>query len=313
MKIDRQIAHKSLTDGFCEIFGEELRDLLTKVGNELIDLGIKNGQYIRESAFNHIDKILSLDDNHSAPVMFPKDKVIEQLLMFFTKEQVDKLVAKANDEKLYFAYSKTLRLTTDGIGEYQSQIVSAIDEKKAPKFINTKHFDYFKTFYVYGKSKSCNLFGECGMGLDMYNAKDVRYYFSENELCYPIKAISRKYHLLGSYIAREEYRQELIDKIISIGKELLPPVCHALSDCLREVCFDSELEPTLLDIQDKTGITDDFLTSKQVSQRLSKISKAKWDEMFNIVKGTEDEEREYGQQKELLKDLASKLRKINNK
>ena len=82
---------------------------------------------------------------------------------------------------------------------------------------------------------------------------------------------------------------------------MLPPVCHALSDCFKEVCFDSELEPTLLDIQDKTGITDDFLTSKQVSQRLSKISKAKWDEMFNIVKGTEDEEREYGQQKELLK------------
>ena len=64
------------------------------------------------------------------PVMFPKDKVIEQLLMFFTKEQVDKLVAKANDES-YIFYSKTLRLTTDGIGEYQSQIVSAIDEKKA--------------------------------------------------------------------------------------------------------------------------------------------------------------------------------------
>ena len=44
MKINRQEAHKALTDAFTLLFGEELRQTFEETGNKLIDLGYKNGK-----------------------------------------------------------------------------------------------------------------------------------------------------------------------------------------------------------------------------------------------------------------------------
>ena len=280
MKIDRQISHKALTDAFTLLYGEEFRETFNEVGNELIDLGYKNGKaYFKAKAFYEIKD----NSPYIVHLMFPntdrgetvesiKEKAHKQFSLYLTKKEIEQLFIekdyKIKEEEYHgnFAYPKNM-------GKLEGKILKKIG-KSLPKAQNLPSLYYFKDFPTYRTHhKEVNLYTEGGLGLDQFDRKSVKYYLEENESFYLNEAISRKYHAIGSLLAREEMKNELVEKIKSNFFEPEDRMAErGLTEMLMALCFDSEEDGVLLEIQKVYG-EKRFMTPKQISESIARFAK----------------------------------------
>jgi len=273
MKLDRAIASKTLTDNFCLLYGEKFRGLFETNGEKIIDLGIENGkkhytQYAihnttRTSVIALIKFFNPNKDYNTVEEM--KAAITKQLKPFLSNKDITKILT----EKEYSSFNESKFAYPDGIEPLQNAIIKGIGKSK-PTPTKAINFDYFKQFPVFDTHRSVNLATEAGLGLDQFNYKEVKYYLEENEEFYLSEAIAYKYHGLGSVLAREELRAEMVEKIkANITPNSDYSVKNIVKYMLKAYCFPSEEDSSLMEIQ--TVSADSFKTAKQVSDSLKDI------------------------------------------
>jgi hypothetical protein len=177
MNINREISKNTLTDGFCLLYGEKYRNLFNTIGDELIDIGIKNGEkhfyeqalyeienstfYVRieffkpDSSFNTIEEL--------------KDTIRTDLKPFLPDDIIEKLF----EEQPYRSFINSNFTSPKNVNKKGSfsKIVDELETVK-PKPTKKINFDYFKQFPIYDThQKSVNLSTEGGLGLDQFNYK----------------------------------------------------------------------------------------------------------------------------------------------
>ena len=290
MKIDREIASKTLTDSFCLLYGEKFRTLFEENGEKLIDLGIKNAiEYFTEYAVDNTTKShVYVMTKFFQPNKFynsldeMKSSITTGLKPFLSDSDIEKLFT----DREYSSFTGDRFAEPKGIGIFQSNIIKGLDESK-PKPIRKLEFDYFKQFPIYKTSSSVSLATEGGLGLDQFNYTSVKYYLEEDEEFYLAEAIPYKYHALGSVLGREQLRSEMVDKLKST---ITPDSDYEVKEVLRYMlaayCFGSEEDSTLLDVQSVCGV-EGFQTSIQISNSIKKIDKSvlkRVGDMFNEKK-----------------------------
>lgn len=264
MNLNREISKKTLTDGFCLLYGENHRNMFDKYGEEYIQLGIFNGKNYFYNTILHIaTRVLGYEiirgDNN--------EDIVKTLKLFLSDEDIQ-FIFKGEYEYVSisnFAIPKKSEKVFQKISKELNNI-------KPTPIKKIESFDYFKQFPIYDThKKNINLYTEGGFGLDQFNYQSVKYYLDENEEFYLAEAIPYKYHQLGSTLIREELRLDLIDKIKKlIDKDSNRCVKRALREMLKSYCFGSEEESTLLDIQRVCG-EDGFETNKQINIRLKNL------------------------------------------
>ncbi len=267
--INRDDATNALTDGFCVIFGEKHRKFLTKIGDEIVDLGIKNGYEWCDALKFDKGKIGMFFDMFDEGIIKKEDidDIENSLKLFFNDKDVENF---KNSTKPNFGRIETYSgHYMKGIGDYETLIKNTIKEddiilkKPSP-------FQYFKQFGLSSEKqfKSVTLFGEGGLGLDQYNISNLRYYQEENEIFYMIEALPRKYHHLGQLLAR----QERLEHYIEISKKLTSDINYVVASVLCSIIYSHSLESIsddiILNIQKIIGEVDGFYTHKQISDRI---------------------------------------------
>ena len=272
MNLDRELSKKSLTDGFCLLYGEKYRVLFDTVGGELIELGIKSGKdyFTKYSLHKAHQSGLYIMVEHFEPnkiyknVEEFKSTVIKELTPFLSNIDIKKLLV----EQPYVSFNSS-NFAVPIKNNIFEKISNGLKNIKPTPVKKIPSFDYFKQFLIFDScKKSINLSTESGLGLDQFNYESVKYYLEEGEEFYLPKAIPFKYHQLGSTLIREELRMKMIDKIKeNITKDSDRHVRGLLSGMVSSFCFDSEEDTTLLDIQTVCG-EDGFLTSEQLTNRL---------------------------------------------
>jgi hypothetical protein len=273
MKLDREIAKKSLTDGFCSLYGEKYRNLFDSVGEEIIELGRKNGEkhFFNQALHNTETAGVWINVKFFKPnsllnnVDELKNTILSDLSPFLSSENIEKLFT----EQPYTSFQNSNFAPPSDRKNLFSKIENVLDNIKPTPIKKIAFFDYFKQFPIYDThQKSVNLSTEGGLGLDQFHYKSVKYYLEEGEECYVSEAIPYKYHQLGSILIREEMRLNLINEIkkyISTDTDYFSK--RVLSTMIKEYCFPSEEVSTLLDIQTVCG-EEGFYTPKQVTERL---------------------------------------------
>ena len=277
--LERDKAKKALDDGFCVLFGENHRAFFEKVGEELIELGQKNGEeWCHYLLFFKVDR-MGFQFELAQEGLIEKEKMdalVESLKVFFTDEEIENF--KNNKElKKKEKRGEHPGAYSSGRDKYETLIVKTIKEKDVTLKL-AKPFDYFKEFCLseLKQFKSVTLYGEGGLGLDQYMPSTMKYYKEEGELFYPIEAICRKYHYLGMLLKKEEILLSWIDKITkNMNKQTNYFVQNYLSSLIYEFSLRSISDEIILDIQDKTGvdINSGFITNKQLHKKVSEIGK----------------------------------------
>jgi hypothetical protein len=276
MKVDHIKAKKSLTDGFCHLFGEEFREFFNDVGEKLIDLGKENGrkQYGKEaemrllnSRYRTIIKFFNPTSLYETVEDF-KSSLKKELSLFFDENLID----KSFDDDDYRSFNRiSLPFPFDTIKDLQNEILFTLNDK-VPNIPRQALFTYFKQFKLYTNSQKVTLYSESGLCLDQYNAKDVKYYIEENEDFYLRESIPYKYHALGGVLIREELRENFVSKIKEfITKDSNYFTKWTLTDVLNVYCFDSEYDKNLIEIQNFLNDENSFKTSKQISRSLKNL------------------------------------------
>jgi len=278
MDIDRAIAKKSLTDGFCLLYGEQYRDLLDSVGEKIIEKGIRNGR--RFFNLMALDKITQ-SHLHIYIDCFEKNEKIDSVEALKIKLLKDlkpfapqKLIEKGFKEQPYNPFSEANFAYTTGTKALFKSISKVLTKVKPIPVKSIPSFNYFKQFPVYAIHKSSvTLATEGGLGLDQFNYPSVKYYLEESEDFYLAESIPYKYHQLGSILIKEELRLKFIDKIKkNINSDTYPSIKSLLRSMARCYCFHSEEDDTLLDIQSVCGEAG-FSTSGQLQKYLKESSK----------------------------------------
>ena len=111
MKLNREIAKEALTDGFCLLYGEKYRDLFDSVGEEIIELGIKNGRiHFTKQALISADRTsIHIMVEHFSPngkyntVEEFKASVKKALTPFLSDKNIEKLFS----EQPYSSFSES--------------------------------------------------------------------------------------------------------------------------------------------------------------------------------------------------------------
>lgn len=278
MNINRELSKNSLTDGFCLLYGEKYRNLFNTIGDELIDIGIKNGRkHFYEQALYKAENYSPIwinikffkPDSTFNTIEELKNSVRTDLKPFLPPDNIENLF----EEQPYRSFLDshfTFPRDNDKTGVF-SKIVDELENVK-PKPTKKINFNYFKQFPIYDThQKTVNLSTEGGLGLDQFYYNEVKYYLEENEECYVSEAIPFKYHQIGSILIREEIRLKLIEEI---KKHITPNTYYfskkILADMIKEYCFPSERDSTLLNIQTVCG-EKGFSTPKQVTESLKKL------------------------------------------
>lgn len=256
MNLDREISKKCLTDGFCLLYGEKYRIDFDSIGEELIELGIKNGRkHFTEQAlystnysyFYIVIKNFQKTEQYNSVDEF-KSIIRKELSPFLTIRNINNLFV----EQMYTTYNKSnFAYPTTKDKKNPFSLIPNILKNVIPTAVeNIPSFDYFRQFPIYDKYKeSVNLATDGGFGLDQFEYESVDYYLEENEHEYLMEAIPYKYHQLGSTLIREQLRLEIIDKIkqhITIDSDYW--VKSILTRMVSQYCFDSEQEISLLNI-----------------------------------------------------------------
>ena len=187
-----------------------------------------------------------------------------QMKIYFTPDEINSIKERPNIEDDQYNYIK-------GVDEYITIFSDNVLESDV-NIITSKPFDYFKKFKISNKY-DITLHGESGLGLDSYSKKNLKYYKDENELCYMVEDIALKYHYFGMLLARYNEAELWINKISSnLSEDTNYWIKSELSSILyRLIENDDDADDVILEIQEKLGIKDGFLTHKQVKERISKI------------------------------------------
>jgi len=190
------------------------------------------------------------------------DELKKDLSNFFTNTQIKTLIEDEDIDDHSYHYTK-------GTDVYESLFVNKILESDT-NIIEPKPFEHFKEYVVNSRPK-LSLFGECGLGLDSYSKKNLKYYQFENELFYMIEDISRKYHYFGMLLAKDIETDFWIAKI---KNNITKNTNHRVKNKLNRIIYslitnEEDADKVIIDIQNNTGIIDDFMTNKQVNKELS--------------------------------------------
>jgi hypothetical protein len=265
--LDKEKAITALNEGFVIICGEKHREFITKISNEIVDLGMSNG----ERWVNDIILKGKIADNLDLLENCMQDKVDEFLTgikEYFTDIEIEQI--RKNGSSRSGVYEQEYM---QGLDKYQSLIVKTIKEKDIILKYATP-FNYFKEFPLSSKKRfsSVTLYSEGGLGLDQYDTSSLGYYKEEGELCYPIEAICRKYHYLGMLLKKQEILLQWVDKIKSkLTKETNRWVSKSLVDIIYNLATDSNADEIILSIQSATGVVEGFNTHQQVSDSIRNI------------------------------------------
>lgn len=267
-KLDREKGTKALHEGFVMIFGEKHRELLETKGEELIQLGIKNGKaWAEATALKRVDFSVYFEMFDEGLIkQEDADALKKDLSHFFTNIQIKNIIKYNNVDIHPYHFTK-------GRDEYESLFVSKILESDT-NIIHPEPFDHFKEYIINNRPK-ISIFGECGLGLDSYSKKTLKYYQFENELFYMIEDISRKYHTFGMLLAKDIETDFWIDKIKNnITENINHRVKNKLNTLIYSLIrYEEDADKVILDIQKNTGTVEDFMTNNQVDNELSKIYK----------------------------------------
>lgn len=249
--LDKEKSLQSLNDGFCIVFGEKHREFLTKIGSEILELGIKNGELwcnVLKFKMNNLCVFFEMFDEGE----FEKEKIddiLKSLKLFFTDEEIK--IIKSNKIDIN---SEHPSIYMNGERIYSTLIIDTIkiEDVTLKKAIP---FDYFKQFKLSKEKQfsSCTLHGEGGLGLDQYSVSSMKYDKEENELFYPIECVSRKYHYLGMLLAKDEILKRWIDIIVNNMKE---DTNRYVKGLLRRIIYNLSInsgyaDEIILDIQKK--------------------------------------------------------------
>lgn len=253
----------ALNEGFIELCGEKHRVFIENIGVEAIKLGKTNG----ELWVNQLIKKHSRFSYFKYLKEGELDKVKSELKLFFEDEEI--VIEENNYARLsHYDYM-------DGLDSLIKKVVKTIKEIDI-KIIKTNYFDYFKQFKLSANPgfSSVTLYGEGGLGLDQYKKSNLKYYQEERELCYMVEAIVYKYHYLGMLLKKQEVLLEWIDKITNnITNDMNHYIKSSLSQIIYGLSIDSASDIIIEDIQSITGVTDSFMTNKQVSTSLKNIAR----------------------------------------
>lgn len=269
-KLDRIEGTKALNEGFVIVFGEKHRELLETMGEELIELGLKNGKNWVNSIILKYSKVSSVFEMVADGDM-PQEKAddLEKCMqVYFTSKEISMLKKGTEINDHSFNYTK-------GIDKYETIFIDNILESEV-NIISPKPFDHFKEYIIYNRPK-ITLFGESGLGLDMYSKNDLKYYQEENELFYMIENIARKYHYFGMLLAKDNQVELWIEKI---KNNLTNNTNYHLKSTLSQIIYrliDNEkyADDVMIDIQNVTGVTEGFMTHKQLDEKLKKMDFSK--------------------------------------
>ena len=269
MKLDREQGTKAINEGFVMIFGEQHRELLETKGEELIELGIKNGK-------NWVDAQVLKSCYVSVYFSMCKkgiikqeeiDKLKKELQIYLTKEDINILEKGIEVPDSSYTHSK-------GLGKYITLFSEKIPESDV-KIVSPTPFDHFKE-YIIDDHYKITLFGESGLQLDSYKKKNLKYYKEEGELCYMVEDIARKYHYFGMLLAKNEQLELWIEKIKNnLNENDHHGIHHSLINIIYKLCNNKkDADKIIIDIQNHTGITEGknlFMTHDQVTKSLSRI------------------------------------------
>lgn len=281
--LTRDNGFKSLTDGFCEIYGEKHREFFTQNGSELITLGYQSGpKWIDALILTKCDRLASMFDMAEKNIIKKEEinALSTALEEIFSKEDIAKYSNPIRPKETNYQFF--MRETEKYIQAFTERVLES-----EVKMITTKHFDYFKKFQLSTRYKTVNLFSEGGLGLDEYNKKDQEYMKFEGELFYAIENIPRKYHYFGQLLFKED---ALVYWIRFISENLTNETNYWIAGFFRDViCVlsrDVHTENIIRSIQETTGIDIEktgFISHKQVSARLAKISKERIKKLPNTL------------------------------
>lgn len=265
-KLDRKKCTDALNEGFVMIFGEQHRELLKTKGEELIELGMKNGKnwvksmILKESRVSNYLEMVEKGIIKQEKV----DESIKQLNIYFTDEEIDILKGKnkIKDQDYHF---------TEGVDKYTTLFVDEIPVSDV-NIVKPTPFKYFKE-YILNDKYNISLYGEGGLQLDMYNKKNLKYYQDEGELFYMVEDISKKYHYFGMLLTKDDQAEVWIEKIKNNIKDDYW-INNALSQIIyRLIKNENYADEAIIDIQNYTGIINDgFSTHKQIKKHLEEIS-----------------------------------------
>lgn len=113
MKLDREKGTKALNEGFVMIFGEKHRELFETKGEELIELGIKNGKNWSDAKILKDNRLSSYFEMAKKGIIKKDDadKLENQLPLYFTDKEISILKNGEDVDNKHFGYEK-------GVGEY---------------------------------------------------------------------------------------------------------------------------------------------------------------------------------------------------
>ena len=251
------------------IFGEKHRELFETKGEELIELGIKNGKNWSDAKILKDNRLSSYFEMAKKGIIKKDDadKLENQLPLYFTDKEISILKNGEDVDNKHFGYEK-------GVGEYIKLFENKISESDT-NIVSPTPFDHFKQYIIYDKYK-LTLFGEGGLQLDSYKKKNLKYYQEEGELCYMIEDIALKYHYFGMLLRKDIELELWIEKIKNNLKESSNYwLTSALIQVIYKLCNnESDADKIIIDIQNHAGVDTEssgFITHNQVTERLSKI------------------------------------------
>ena len=287
--LDSSKAVAALNEGFTIVCGEKHREFLTKLADQIVNLGMINSVRWANDLVIKADKISTYFTMVANGIIEQSkvDDIVKGLELFFTDEQIE-LLKFTKDCEIHS------QLYMQGLGKFEMLIVDTI-KKEDMTCKNPIPFFYFKEFPVSAEKQfaSCTLYNESGLGLDEYKPSSMKYYKEEGELCYPIENICRKYHYLGMLLGKQEILLKWVDKI----KQHMKPetnyfVRQFMSNIIYKLALGSIADEIIHDVQSVTGVTDAFKTHDQVRQSISKLiqdkkSKKKLDDLTKLIEKKE--------------------------
>ena len=272
-KLDRLEGTKALNEGFVMIFGEKHRELLETKGEELIELGLKNGKEWVNAKILNQSRISNYFEMYKEG--FVKENDVAELekcmQVYFTSDDINILKGK----------SKITDHDSSSVDEYVTLFVDKITESDV-NIVSSKPFDHFKDYILNDKYK-VTLYGEGGLQLDSYKKKNLKYYQEEGELFYMIEDIAKKYHYFGMLLEKEHQLELWIEKI---RNNLTENTNYWLKTALSQIIYrliknEKYADEVIIDIQNYTRVIDGFLTHDQVTEKLSKIDLILPDNLFS--------------------------------
>jgi hypothetical protein len=242
--IDRDEAVGKLTDGFVELFGEESREFIENLQDEMIEEGISAGR--KGYRYGSLGKMSMIKVSQKfAKTEEERQVAKEWFLKFFTQEEYDlvvnedpKIISGGSTGSIYPYYKNQ--------GKYEKVFVDRFSAKKCDGsckdqeecWCNTEPPKLYKksppSFRYFKKLKhdymGLNMFGEGGLSLDRWDAGDLNYMISENEWFYLPESIHRSYYYLGAQIGKCMIKEEFFNEIL---EKMEPGIPYSIQSTLK--------------------------------------------------------------------------------